>query len=93
MISKGIQPLRWLILLALLAGCGTATPGAETYTSPPDAVSPLATATAAPTSTPVPTPSPTSTSTPLPTPTPALQAIQLVVLHTNDNWGETEPCG
>lgn len=24
-------------------------------------------------------------------PTPA--PIDLVVLHTNDNWGETEPCG
>jgi hypothetical protein len=24
-----------------------------------------------------------------PTPSP----IDLVVLHTNDNWGETEPCG
>ena len=35
--------------------------------------------------------------TPLPTGTPALsptrKPIQLVVLHTNDNWGETEPCG
>jgi hypothetical protein len=20
-------------------------------------------------------------------------SIQLVILHTNDNWGETEPCG
>jgi len=20
-------------------------------------------------------------------------AMQLVILHTNDNWGETEPCG
>ena len=22
-----------------------------------------------------------------------LESLQLVVLHTNDNWGETEPCG
>lgn len=28
-----------------------------------------------------------ATSTPMPAPLP------LVVLHTNDNWGETEPCG
>jgi ABC-type glycerol-3-phosphate transport system substrate-binding protein len=21
------------------------------------------------------------------------ESMQLVVLHTNDNWGETEPCG
>ncbi len=31
------------------------------------------------------------TDTPEPTATPA--PLQLVVLHTNDNWGETEPCG
>lgn len=23
----------------------------------------------------------------------ALEPIDLVVLHTNDNWGEVEPCG
>jgi hypothetical protein len=23
----------------------------------------------------------------------SLEPIELVVLHTNDNWGETEPCG
>jgi len=28
---------------------------------------------------------------PLPSATPA--PSQLLVLHTNDNWGETEPCG
>ena len=28
---------------------------------------------------------------PLPSVTPA--PSQLLVLHTNDNWGETEPCG
>ena len=31
------------------------------------------------------------TDTPEPTATPA--PLQLVILHTNDNWGETEPCG
>jgi hypothetical protein len=24
---------------------------------------------------------------------PASEPLQLIVLHTNDNWGETEPCG
>ncbi len=100
MVCKRIRLTPWLVLVVLLAaGCGTATPGADIHTSPlvatslSVAVSPLATATLAPTSTPLPTPTPLPTSTPTPMPTPALSPIQLVVLHTNDNWGETEPCG
>ena len=27
------------------------------------------------------------------TPKDRREPMQLVVLHTNDNWGETEPCG
>lgn len=84
-----------LILGLVLVGCGTATPESDAQVSPePDAqfsplahVSPLATATPFPTETPV--PQPTFTPTPMVTPAP----LQLVVLHTNDNWGETEPCG
>jgi 2',3'-cyclic-nucleotide 2'-phosphodiesterase (5'-nucleotidase family) len=30
-------------------------------------------------------------STPIPTPTP--RPIELTVLHTNDTWGYSEPCG
>ena len=32
---------------------------------------------------------------PVPTALPAVtpEPISLIVLHTNDNWGETEPCG
>lgn len=26
-------------------------------------------------------------------PKPPPEPIELVVLHTNDNWGETKPCG
>lgn len=43
--------------------------------------------------------SPLSTPIPIPTATqqvvasPTLGPVMLVVLHTNDNWGETEPCG
>jgi len=43
--------------------------------------------------------SPVATSTPQPTagataiPSPRVGPISLVILHTNDNWGETEPCG
>ena len=50
--------------------------------STPEAI-PSATAPVVPTETPTDTPEPTATPTPL----------QLVILHTNDNWGETEPCG
>lgn len=28
-----------------------------------------------------------------PEPTPLPEPIALTVLHTNDNWGETKPCG
>lgn len=30
---------------------------------------------------------------PLPSVTSPRDGLELVVLHTNDNWGETEPCG
>lgn len=75
-----------LILSLILAGCESATPGESL---PPSTVaqsvlqSPLASPTAAP----------TSTSEPAPTLAPTPVPVQLTVLHTNDNWGETEPCG
>lgn len=83
--------LKWwiaalLILSLILASCGTSTPGTRLPTSTvvqSVLESPLAPPTATPTSTPEPT------ATPLPTAAP----VQLTVLHTNDNWGETEPCG
>lgn len=40
-----------------------------------------------------PTAVPTSTPTPKPTNTPTPQPLDLVVLHTNDVLGYTEPCG
>jgi hypothetical protein len=38
---------------------------------------------------------PTKTALPIRTltPIPTREPIQLVLLHTNDDWGETEPCG
>jgi len=36
---------------------------------------------------------PEPTATPQPSPTPKPQPIDLVVLHTNDVMGHTEPCG
>jgi hypothetical protein len=89
-----------LVLSLAAAGCGsqTATPGPDLQQSPLVAFSPLPTATRDPTAAPLPTePSPTATpvptSAPTVTPTPSLGSLELVVLHTNDNWGETEPCG
>lgn len=76
-----------MVLALIVAACGpTASPSGrmeigDALTSPLSPVSPVFVETKAPTPTPVPVP------TALPEP------MQLVVLHTNDNWGETEPCG
>lgn len=89
-----------LIPSLLLAGCGADLPESGTQLSPlateqgEASVSVLPTATLPlPTDTPVP-----PTDTPLPptdTPVPptARPDVHLALLHTNDNWGETEPCG
>lgn len=53
------------------------------------ASTPTPTPTFTPTKTPTATPTPTSTPTPTPTPRP----VELTVLHTNDTWGYSEPCG
>lgn len=37
--------------------------------------------------------SPLPTASPGPAQDAAGEPIELTVLHTNDNWGETEPCG
>lgn len=81
----------------VVAGCGASLiPTAEEQSDDHQAspLSPLSTASPL---------SPLSTASPLPmvTETPALASIpvstaeplELIVLHTNDNWGETEPCG
>ena len=81
MCSKrvGLGVLCLLVASLVVASCGSGTPLSELQVSPLSQSSPLPTTTASPTDTP----------TPVPTPEPR----QLVVLHTNDNWGETEPCG
>ena len=53
--------------------------------------SPIPTPTPLPPQSPIPTPTTLSSESPIPTP--AQQSGQLIVLHTNDNWGETLPCG
>lgn len=67
-----------LIGLALFGCSGTMSTPASTPTSTPTK-----------TLTPIPTSTPTSTPTPTPTP----QPVELTVLHTNDTWGYSEPCG
>jgi hypothetical protein len=75
----------YLVLLEAVSlfvvACGTVTPEPDVQASP------LSTSTLMPMNSPGPTPSLTTTPTVEPT------LMQLLVLHTNDNWGETEPCG
>jgi 2',3'-cyclic-nucleotide 2'-phosphodiesterase (5'-nucleotidase family) len=84
----GLGMVAVLMFLSLVAGCGGATPEADSQLSPvADAqTSPL-----------VPTralaPTVMLSPTPVPTATPPAAPVQLTILHTNDNWGETEPCG
>lgn len=85
--------LRFVPLLALgilVLSCSTVTPDAGLSALLPSELPP-------PTLTPPPIPTSPPTLTPLPTltltPVLARDPIRLVVLHTNDNWGETEPCG
>jgi len=42
---------------------------------------------------PVATEAPRPTASPIAMPSPGVGPVSLVILHTNDNWGETEPCG
>jgi hypothetical protein len=83
----------FLLLLSLaVADCGAATATDDWQRSPLGQASLPAVATdgVALSATAMPTKvMPTATPTTRPTPEP----IRLVVLHTNDNWGETEPCG
>ncbi len=88
---SGLSIVLLLILGLFVVGCGTTTPEADLQIPPPAFDSPLSTATPMPTlpSASTSTLVPTATALPSPTPSP----FQLVVIHTNDNWGETEPCG
>ena len=87
----------------LVAGCGPAAapplpsatvPAAGETEIPATATIPPATPTRSlPIATVSPAPATDAATSPLPTPGAAREALQLVVLHSNDNWGETEPCG
>jgi hypothetical protein len=79
-----LQMFLLLLLCVLAAGCGPAAPvvdGPYAASESTPKTSPLAG--------PFPLPSPSVISELAATPLPS----QLLVLHTNDNWGETEPCG
>jgi hypothetical protein len=66
-----------LLAISLILGNCNSDSNPDLLTSPLSQVSPLTAEALAPTPTLAPTPGP----------------IQLTILHTNDNWGETEPCG
>jgi hypothetical protein len=72
-----------LLLGLLLAGCQAPAPGSG------ESSSNLAQAPLLPPETLTPNATAVAKSVAAPTRLPA----QLMVLHTNDNWGETEPCG
>lgn len=76
-----------LILSLLLAGC------AETTSDAGQQLSPLATGLADGNSPALPTATPPPSVGASPLLTAGQSSSQLLVLHTNDNWGETEPCG
>ena len=87
-LEQGVRMQRFrlgllLILGVGLASCGGVVPESGAQASEPGTSVSLPTVTL--------TPEPTATSTLTPSATPGIQ--DLLVLHTNDNWGETEPCG
>lgn len=70
----------WLTVGVFLAACSSTYQPTGVLSTPAPSQTP-----AIPTRTP--TSVPTATQTPAPFP------VELVILHTNDNWGATEPCG
>jgi hypothetical protein len=97
-----------LVVLGLsLAACGTtpALPEEQLRATPEDPVQPTVQSEVSATAqdevwvspltqySPLPTPTLPPSPTPVPTLRPTPVPGQLVLLHTNDNWGETEPCG
>ncbi len=81
----GRDRLARLAAAALVASLATLPSGCS------DTPTPTPVPTATDTATPVPTDTPSVTDTPEPTPTE--EPIPLVILHTNDNYGETKECG
>ena len=80
MRRRVLRGCSWVLAAALfLVGCSSPLNGEETLS-----LSPVATA------------QPTGAARPAkPTlePSPVAEPVSLVVLHTNDTWGATDPCG
>jgi hypothetical protein len=98
----------WLVAaIMLLAGCTGSAPTMESEESLPVSALTGGSLTGSPLPTPTgeseeslplsPLTGIALTGSPLPTPSAAAttlaEPVRLIVLHTNDNWGETEPCG
>jgi hypothetical protein len=103
-VHWGLMAVGLLVVGLVLVGCGASTetsPTAVTQNtaSPTDGLegeslqSPLSQHSPLATATPFLAVSLAPAQTPVPTHQPMALPGQLVVLHTNDNWGETEPCG
>jgi hypothetical protein len=98
-MRKWVQPIRrqaetniWLLVVVIclaLSSCGATALEAGPVTPEPDRsiALPTVTLTSKPNTTFAATPNPTAS----PLATPIL--TELLILHSNDNWGETEPCG
>jgi hypothetical protein len=108
MVARHVRlPIACLLAVLIVAGCGPAAtqPESSPNSFPADATPSLPLATIIPTAisprassgagSPLATPAPLLdlSASVLATPGAVAEALQLVVLHTNDNWGETEPSG
>jgi hypothetical protein len=84
-----------LALTLVVAGCGAATPQPDpaAVTELPQTAAPEPDLQDSPLTQSSPLPTPNLFPAQTPTPSVRVEPTQLVVLHTNDNWGETEPCG
>jgi hypothetical protein len=100
-VSPGLQRIACLLALLLVTGCGPETKQSLPMTGVTSALAPGAEAGVTPAPLPVASAVPETTAdpaadvatSPLPTAGAGRSPLPLVVLHTNDNWGETEPCG
>lgn len=103
--SRGPSPaVRALLALGVVFGVLGAVAGGLWAMTPKETPTAVAQSTSTPTLTPTPRPTSTATAVPsptplpetptvTPTPTPAAEPFTLTLLHTNDTWGYTQPCG
>ncbi len=84
----------WAIALSVTLGCAMLLAACDTAPTPtlPLVADPTSALSATATPTLPDTPEPTATEPPTTTPTPE-GAVTLVILHTNDVFGQMDPCG